>query len=95
MLYNLWCRKRSLLVEKIDLNTVILKKKLSIIYIGQLDKSNKSEIFKIIKDKNNKTNDLIKDNFYIKSFIGNTKLLLIVKVIYIKVIVTANLNYCE
>ncbi|MBP1525283.1 MAG: hypothetical protein H9Q65_01655 [Spiroplasma ixodetis] len=63
-------------VEKTDLNTVIIKKELGIIYIGQLDKPNKSEILKAIKDKNKEAIDLTEDDFDIKSFIDTTKIII-------------------
>ncbi|BET37640.1 lipoprotein [Spiroplasma ixodetis] len=46
-----------------DLNTVIIKNELGIIYIGQLDKTNKTEILKAIKDKNKEAIDLTEDDF--------------------------------
>ncbi|WP_338978481.1 hypothetical protein [Spiroplasma endosymbiont of Panzeria rudis] len=63
-------------VEKTDLNTVIIKKELGIIYIGQLDKPNKSEILKDIKDKNKEAIDLTEDDFDIKSFIDTAKIII-------------------
>ncbi|WP_425382503.1 hypothetical protein [Spiroplasma endosymbiont of Melieria omissa] len=59
-----------------DLNMVITEKELGIIYIGQLDKPNKSEIFKIIKDKNNKAIVLTEDDFYIKQIISTTEIII-------------------
>ncbi|WP_338986034.1 hypothetical protein [Spiroplasma endosymbiont of Thecophora atra] len=59
-----------------DLNMIITEKKLGIIYIGQLDKPNKSEILEIIKDKNIKALALTEDDFYIKKIINTTAIII-------------------